>query len=286
MRALPPTVAELARGELSGLERPRGHARAHEAPDARDHPPRRVRRPRRARSSRRCATPSTARSTRVRSMPRMLAMALVQRDLGPRSPWGRFRLAVERFDALLLDLVARRRAAAGAATRCSRCCSSSATRTATRPPTATCATSSWRCWWPATTPRRRRWPGRSSGSPATPRSTRACATATPPTSRRWSRRSLRARPALTIAPRRLTRAGHGSPATRCPPASTSPPACGWRCAARTCGRRPPRSAPSAGSRARRRTRCRGSPSAAACAAAPGRRSPRWRCARCCARPLR
>jgi cytochrome P450 len=46
----------------------------------------------------------------VRSMPRMLAMALVQRDLGPRSPWGRFRVAVERFDALLLELVARRRA--------------------------------------------------------------------------------------------------------------------------------------------------------------------------------
>lgn len=48
----------------------------------------------------------------VRSMPRMLAMSLVQRDLGPRSPWGRFRLAVERFDALLLDVVARRRAEA------------------------------------------------------------------------------------------------------------------------------------------------------------------------------
>jgi cytochrome P450 len=47
----------------------------------------------------------------VRSLPRMLAMALVQRDLGPRSPWGRFRLAVERFDSLLLELLARRRAA-------------------------------------------------------------------------------------------------------------------------------------------------------------------------------
>jgi cytochrome P450 len=46
----------------------------------------------------------------VRSMPRMIAMSLVQRELGPRSPWGRFRLAVERFDELLLDLVARRRA--------------------------------------------------------------------------------------------------------------------------------------------------------------------------------
>jgi cytochrome P450 len=49
----------------------------------------------------------------VRSMPRMLAMALVQRDLGPRSPWGRFRLAVERFDALLLEVVARHRAEPG-----------------------------------------------------------------------------------------------------------------------------------------------------------------------------
>jgi cytochrome P450 family 135 len=49
----------------------------------------------------------------VRSLPRMLAMALVQRDLGPRSPWGRFRQAVERFDALLLETVARRRAQPG-----------------------------------------------------------------------------------------------------------------------------------------------------------------------------
>ena len=37
-------------------------------------------------------------------------MALVQRDLGSRSPWGRFRLAVERFDALLFETIARRRA--------------------------------------------------------------------------------------------------------------------------------------------------------------------------------
>jgi cytochrome P450 family 135 len=49
----------------------------------------------------------------VRSMRRMLAMSLVQRDLGPHSPWGRFRLSVERFDELLLDLVAHRRAEAG-----------------------------------------------------------------------------------------------------------------------------------------------------------------------------
>jgi len=51
----------------------------------------------------------------LRSLPRMLAMALFQRELGPRSPWGRFRLAVERFDALLYELLARRRADPGGA---------------------------------------------------------------------------------------------------------------------------------------------------------------------------
>jgi cytochrome P450 family 135 len=46
----------------------------------------------------------------VRSLPSVLAMAVVRRDLGPRSPWGRFRIAVERFDAVLYELLARRRA--------------------------------------------------------------------------------------------------------------------------------------------------------------------------------
>jgi hypothetical protein len=45
----------------------------------------------------------------VRSLPRVLAMAVVMKDMGPRSPWGRFRIAVERFDALLYELLARRR---------------------------------------------------------------------------------------------------------------------------------------------------------------------------------
>jgi cytochrome P450 len=47
----------------------------------------------------------------VRSIPTLLAMALVQRDLGPLSPWRRFRASVEQFDALLLELVSRRRRA-------------------------------------------------------------------------------------------------------------------------------------------------------------------------------
>jgi cytochrome P450 len=108
MRAFTPMVAELARRELStwsgrvtALERMRqltleiilrvvvGARGDQEAAQLRD------------------AVESTLGT--VRSMPRMLAMALVRRDLGPRSPWGRFRVAVERFDALLLDLVARRR---------------------------------------------------------------------------------------------------------------------------------------------------------------------------------
>jgi cytochrome P450 len=45
----------------------------------------------------------------VRSLPRVLSMVIVRRDLGPRSPWGRFRVAVERFDALLLELIRQRR---------------------------------------------------------------------------------------------------------------------------------------------------------------------------------
>jgi cytochrome P450 len=112
MRALQPTVADLVRQELSSwsgrvttLERMRhltlevilrvvfGARGEREARQLRD------------------AVEGALES--VRSMPRMLAMALVQHDLGPRSPWGRFRLAVERFDALLLDVVARRRAEPG-----------------------------------------------------------------------------------------------------------------------------------------------------------------------------
>jgi cytochrome P450 family 135 len=48
----------------------------------------------------------------VRSLPWVLAMAVVGNYLGPgrpRSPWGRFRAAVERFDATLFELLARRR---------------------------------------------------------------------------------------------------------------------------------------------------------------------------------
>jgi cytochrome P450 len=45
----------------------------------------------------------------VRSLPQVLAMVLVRQDRGRYSPWGRFRVAVERFDARLFELLARRR---------------------------------------------------------------------------------------------------------------------------------------------------------------------------------
>jgi cytochrome P450 len=111
MRAFTPVVAELARQELSAwrgrvvtLERMRHltleiilrvviGARGEEGARLRD------------------AVESTLGT--VRSLPAMLAMAVVQRDLGPRSPWGRFRVAVEQFDELLLDIVGRRRADPG-----------------------------------------------------------------------------------------------------------------------------------------------------------------------------
>ena len=139
----------------------------------------------------------------VRSMPRMLAMSLVQRDLGPRSPWGRFRLAVERFDALLLDLVARRRAEPGG--RLDARPAARAARRGRQPAdaTGTCATSSWRCWRPDTTPRRRRssWAfERLARHPAVHARLRD---GDPAYLDAVVKEVLRARPALTIAPRRL-----------------------------------------------------------------------------------
>jgi cytochrome P450 len=110
MRAFAPVVAELARAELGGwsgrvvaLERMReltleiilrvvfGARNAGELPGLRG------------------AIDDTLAT--VRSLPWVLAMAVVRKDLGPRSPWGRFRMAVDRFDARLFELLARRRQA-------------------------------------------------------------------------------------------------------------------------------------------------------------------------------
>jgi cytochrome P450 len=49
----------------------------------------------------------------ARSLPRAAAMALAQRDLGPRSPWGAFLRRMAVVDGQLMALIARRRAAGG-----------------------------------------------------------------------------------------------------------------------------------------------------------------------------
>lgn len=113
MRAFAPMIAELARGELAtwqgrvvALERMRELTLAiilRVVFGARDPGEVAVLR----------ATIDDTLDT-VRSLPWVLAMAVVRKDLGPRSPWGRFRAAVERFDAMLFDLLARRRADAAA----------------------------------------------------------------------------------------------------------------------------------------------------------------------------
>jgi cytochrome P450 len=58
------------------------------------------------------AGPVRAALDRVGSAPRVAAMALVQRDLGPRSPWGAFLRDVRAVDEQVGAVIARRRAAA------------------------------------------------------------------------------------------------------------------------------------------------------------------------------
>ena len=223
----------------------------------------------------------------VRSLPWVLAMAVVRRDFGPRSPWGRFRVAVERFDAELYALLARRRAEA-------RDDSVLALLLEARdddgnPPSdqhlrdqlvallvgghdSSAAALAWAFELLARSPRvqaRLR-----EGDPAYLEAV--------------VKEVLRARPALTIAPRLLLEPAEI--AGRTVPAGVQVAACLWLACRREDlwprasefqperwieeARIPPRDC---------RTLCRGSRSAAACAAAPALRSRRWRCARCFAR---
>ena len=170
------------------LERARGRARADAAADARDHPAGRVRRRSDEEAARlRDAIDDTLAG--VRSLPRMLvdgrraARPRAAQPVGSLPGRGRaLRRAAARPDR---PPPGRRRTA----TRCSSLLLEQRDEDGqARRPTATSATSSSRCSSAATTARRPRWPGRLSGSPAIPRSTRGCATAIPPTSTRSSRR--------------------------------------------------------------------------------------------------
>ena len=141
----------------------------------------------------------------VRSMPRMLSMALIQRDLGPWSPWGRFRVAVERFDALLVELLAQRRAAPRARAGLGARDAARAARPGRKPAhqIASCAISSWRCSSADMTARPRRSPGRSNGSCVTRPCMARIREGDPAYLDAVVKEVLRARPPLTIAPRLL-----------------------------------------------------------------------------------
>ena len=208
-----------------------------------------------------------------------------QRDLGPRSPWGRFRIAVERFDALLFELLARRRAEPRSSDSVLALLLEQRDEHG-NPPTdqhlrdqlvallvgghdSSAASLAWAferlARHPAVQARLRE------GDPAYLDAV--------------VKEVLRARPALTIAPRLLLEPARI--AGRTVPAGVQVAACLWLALRREdlWPRAPARSGPSAGSTvAPRRIRCRGSRSAAASGAAPARRSPRWRCGRSCARP--
>ena len=217
----------------------------------------------------------------VRSLPQILAMALVSATSGARSPWGRFRLAVERFDEVLLELVAqRRRQPRGDSVLdilleqrdeqgnapSDRHLRDELVALLVGGHDSSAASLAWAferlARNPAVHARLRE------GDPAYLDAV--------------VKEVLRARPALTIAPRLLLApariAGHDLPAGRsgggvpvAGDAARGPVAARVGVLARALARR-------AAARASRR----GSRSAAACAAAPARRSPRWRCGRCCA----
>jgi cytochrome P450 family 135 len=110
MRALAPMIGDLARAELTTW---RGHVNTLERMRALtlEVMLRVVFGARDERELHRLRTAVDEALAGVRSLPRVLAMVLVMKDLGPRSPWGRFRIAVERFDALLYELLAERRRA-------------------------------------------------------------------------------------------------------------------------------------------------------------------------------
>ena len=221
----------------------------------------------------------------VRSLPWVLAMAVVRRDLGPRSPWGRFRVAVERFDARALRVLARRRAEARDDSMLALLLEA---RDERRQPAERSALARSAGRAARRRPRQLgggagvgvRAPGPQSagagaaarGRSGIPRGGREGGAAGP------AGADDRATPAARAGGDRRTdgagrRPGCGLPVARLPARGSV--------AARASEFRPERWIEAR--TARRRTRCRGSRSAAASAAAPARRSRRWRCARCFAR---
>ena len=92
---------------------------------------------------------------------------------GPERAYRRriFASVIDPVDEVIAQVIADRRRRDDLADRDDvlSCCCSPATRTAARWTARSCATSCSRCWSPGTRRRRPRWPGRPSGSCATPR---------------------------------------------------------------------------------------------------------------------
>ena len=242
MRALAPMIGELARAELAGwhgrvntLERMRAltlEIMLRVVFGARDE---------REFTELRAAVDEALAG--VRSLPRVLAMVLVMKDLGPRSPWGRFRIAVERFDALLYELLARRRSEPEDGASVLSLLLSQRDEDG-KPPTdqhlrdqlvallmgghdSSAASLAWAFERLARSPQvhaRLR-----EGDPAYLDAV--------------VKEVLRVRPGADDRAPAAARARAGSRGGRSPPGSRWPPACGWPCAGRTCGPTPGRSRP-------------------------------------------
>ena len=213
------------------------------------------------------------------SLPRLVAMSLCTRPAGAVERV--HARASRRLDALIYERIDARPTTAVLALLLAR-----ATRTARRRRARSCATSSSRCSPPATRRPRARSAGRSSGSPATPRSLARVREGDDAYLDAVVKEVLRVRPVLSIAPRKTlvavrgrrldAAAGRARDAVHLPRAPPRP----------TLWEEPDRVPARALPRRRARARTRSSRSAAACAAASARRSRRSRCARCCARSPR
>ena len=259
------TIAEIAHAELDTLDagRAAAHAAADAGADARGDPARRLRQ--RATPELRDALRARARHDAAR-LPQLIAMSLVQRDLGARSPWGRFMRAVarDRRAALRADRRGRRPGATPSSPRCKR--SPARPREELRDQLVTLLAAGHE-----TTATALAWALERLARH--PEALARCATGDDDaTSTRPSRRSLRVRPVLidrrrarSLAPFDARRAHAAARRPRRRRASTSPTA------AASCGPTRPRSGPSASSTAARRSRSPTSRSAAASRRCAGRR---------------
>ncbi len=201
------------------------------------------------------------------STTRLIAMSLLQRELGGRGPYGRFLGAVRRIDSLLYERIDD---AGGGDSILDTLKATGATREELRDQLVTLLAAGHE-----TTATALAWAlERLARHPRTDLHDDAHLDAA-------VKEVLRTRPVLSITARRVLKP-YSWATTRSRTASTSRPACTWPTAARKSGRTPRASTRSASSTALQSPSA-SSRSAAAPAAASAPRSPRSRCGKCCAR---